>query len=355
MSILFSPFRLRDIEFKNRIFLSPMCQYSSEEGMPTDWHLVHLGSHAVGGVSMVMVEATGVSPEGRISPWDSGIWSERHVQAFKRITTFIEGQGVVPGIQLAHAGRKASTDVPWRGEKPLTKKEGGWQPLAPSPIPFGDTFPVPREMTKEDLKEVISQFAAAARRSLKAGFKVIEIHMAHGYLLHEFLSPISNQRTDEYGGSLQDRARLPLSVAKAVRESWPSDLPLLVRISCTDWVDGGWDLAQSVELSHWLKDIGVDLIDCSSGGLVPHAKIPVGPGYQTPFAAEIRSKVAIATGTVGLITQPVQAEQILATGQADVVIIARELLRNPYWPLHAAKTLNVDVSWPPQYLRAKLR
>lgn len=330
-----------------------MCQYSSEDGMPNDWHLVHLGSHAVGGVSLVTVEATAVSPEGRISPADNGIWSDRHAQAFKRITAFIEGQGAVPGIQLAHAGRKASTNIPWLGERPLSVKEGGWQPLAPSPIPFGETFPVPREMTKEDMKEVVSQFAAAARRSLEAGFRVIEIHMAHGYLMHEFLSPISNQRADEYGGSLQNRARFPLLVAKAVRENWPSDFPLFVRISCTDWVDGGWDLPQSVELSRWFKEVGIDLIDCSGGGLVPYAKIPVGPGYQTPFAAEIRSKVGIATGTVGLITHPVQAEQILATDQADVVIIARELLRDPYWPLHAAKVLNVDVSWPPQYQRAK--
>jgi 2,4-dienoyl-CoA reductase-like NADH-dependent reductase (Old Yellow Enzyme family) len=332
-----------------------MCQYSCEEGMPTDWHLVHLGSHAVGGVSLVIVEATAVSPEGRISPWDSGIWSDRHAPAFKRITTFIEQQGAVPGIQLAHAGRKASTDVPWRGEKPLSIKEGGWQPLAPSPLPFGETFAVPREMTREDLEKVVSQFAAAARRSLEAGFKVIEIHMAHGYLLHEFLSSVSNQRTDDYGGSLQNRTRFPLSVARAVRESWPAGFPLFVRISCTDWVDGGWNLAQSVELSRQLKEIGVDLIDCSSGGLVPYAKIPVGPGYQTPFAAEIRSKVDISTGAVGLITDPVQAEQILMTGQADVIIMARELLRNPYWPLHAAKTFNLDAPWPRQYQRAKPR
>jgi 2,4-dienoyl-CoA reductase-like NADH-dependent reductase (Old Yellow Enzyme family) len=355
VSKLFSPFSLRGVEFKNRIVLSPMCQYSSEEGMPTDWHLVHLGCHAVGGVSLVIVEATAVSPEGRISPWDSGIWSDRHAQAFKRITTFIEQQGAVPGIQLAHAGRKASTDVPWRGEKPLSIKEGGWQPLAPSPLPFGETFAVPREMTREDLKKVVSQFAVAARRSLEAGFSVIEIHMAHGYLLHEFLSPVSNQRTDEYGGSLQNRTRFPLSVARAVRESWPPGLPLFVRISCTDWVDGGWNLAQSVELSHQLKEIGVDLIDCSSGGLVPYAKIPVGPGYQTPFAAEIRSKVDISTGAVGLITDPVQAEQILTTGQADAIIMARELLRDPYWPLHAAKILDADVPWPRQYQRAKPR
>jgi 2,4-dienoyl-CoA reductase-like NADH-dependent reductase (Old Yellow Enzyme family) len=355
VSKLFSPFSLRGVEFKNRIFLSPMCQYSCEEGMPTDWHLVHLGSHAVGGVSLVIVEATAVSPEGRISPWDSGIWSDRHAPAFKRITTFIEQQGAVPGIQLAHAGRKASTDVPWRGEKPLSIKEGGWQPLAPSPLPFGETFAVPREMTREDLEKVVSQFAAAARRSLEAGFRVIEIHMAHGYLLHEFLSSVSNQRTDDYGGSLQNRTRFPLSVARAVRESWPAGFPLFVRISCTDWVDGGWNLAQSVELSRQLKEIGVDLIDCSSGGLVPYAKIPVGPGYQTPFAAEIRSKVDISTGAVGLITDPVQAEQILMTGQADVIIMARELLRNPYWPLHAAKTFNLDAPWPRQYQRAKPR
>lgn len=353
MSILFSQIRLRGVEFRNRIFLSPMCQYSSEDGLPTDWHLVHLGSHAVGGVSLVMAEATAVSPEGRISPRDVGIWSDRHAQAFKRITTFIQEQGAVPGIQLGHAGRKASANVPWLGEKPLAMSEGGWQPLAPSPLAFSEGFPVPGGMTHRDLDEVASQFAAAARRSREAGFRVLEIHMAHGYLLHEFLSPISNQRTDEYGGSLQNRARFPLRVASAVRESWPSDFPVFVRISCTDWVDGGWDLAQSVELSRWLKEIGIDLIDCSSGGLIPHARIPVGPGYQTPFAAEIRSKAGIATGAVGMITQPVQAEQILATGEADVVFIARELLRDPYWPLHAAKSLNMDVSWPPQYLRAK--
>jgi 2,4-dienoyl-CoA reductase-like NADH-dependent reductase (Old Yellow Enzyme family) len=353
MSILFSRFRLRDVEFKNRIFLSPMCQYSSADGMPTDWHLVHLGSHAVGGVSLVMVEATAVSLEGRISPWDSGIWTDQHAQAFKRIAAFIQEQGAVPGIQLAHAGRKASTDVPWRGDKPLPVNQGGWQPLAPSPIAFAEGYPVPRETTNEDLQEVVSQFVAGARRGMEAGFQVIEIHMAHGYLLHEFLSPLSNHRTDQYGGSLQNRARFPLLVARAVRENLPANVPLLVRISCTDWVDGGWDLPQSVEFSRWLKEIGIDLIDCSSAGLVPYAKIPVAPGYQTPFAAEIRSSAGIATGAVGLITDAMQAEQILSSGQADVIIIGRELLRNPYWPLHAAKTLNVDVAWPSQYQRAK--
>lgn len=353
MSLLFSPFRLRAIEFKNRIFVSPMCQYSSEDGMPNDWHLVHLGSRAVGGASMVMIEATAVSPAGRISPSDSGIWSDTQGEAFKRITDFIREQGSVPGIQLAHAGRKASTEVPWRGDRPLTIAEGGWQPLAPSPVPFDRENPIPCEMTKKDMEEVVGRFAEATRRSFQAGFQVIEIHMAHGYLLHEFLSPLSNRRADEYGGSLEHRMRFPFEVVRAVRESWPADFPLFVRISSTDWVEGGWDLFQSMELAHRLKEMGVDLIDCSSGGLVPYARIPVGPGYQTPFSAEIRSNVGIATGAVGMITHPIQAEQILTIGQADVVILAREMLRDPYWPLHAAQILKVDIPWPSQYLRAK--
>jgi 2,4-dienoyl-CoA reductase-like NADH-dependent reductase (Old Yellow Enzyme family) len=353
MSTLFSPFKLRDVEFKNRIFLSPMCQYSSKEGMPNDWHLVHLGARAVGGASLIIMEATAVSPEGRISPCDSGIWSDDHAQAFKRITRFISEQGTVPGIQLSHAGRKASTDLPWLGEKPLAPSEGGWQVLAPSPLAFDEMHPVPRELTQKEIEEIISQFAAATHRSLEAGFKVVEIHMAHGYLLHEFLSPLSNQRTDEYGGSFENRVRLPLNVARVVRENWPSDLPLLVRISCTDWAEGGWDLAQSVELSRRLKEMGVDLIDCSSGGIMPHVKIPAGPGYQTPFSAMIRKMAGIATGAVGLIVNPHQAEQIVATGQADVIFMAREMLRNPYWPLHAAKVLGVDLTWPSQYRRAK--
>ena len=355
MSLLFFPLKIKGLEFKNRIFVSPMCQYSSDDGMPNDWHLVHLGSRAVGGASLVMIEATAVSPEGRISPSDSGIWSNTQAQAFKRITGFIQEEGSVPGIQLAHAGRKASTDVPWRGEKPLTINEGGWQPLAPSPLPFAEKHPLPREMTIQDLEEVVTQFAEGTRRSLEAGFQVIEIHLAHGYLLHEFLSPLSNRRKDEYGGNLQNRMRFPMQVVRAVRESWPADFPLFVRISCTDWVQGGWDLPQSLELANRVKEIGVDLIDCSSGGLVPSAKIPVGPGYQTPFSGEIRSKVGIATGAVGLITHPVQAEQILTTGQADAILMARELLRDPYWPLHAAQTLKVDIPWPPQYQRAKPR
>ena len=353
MSKLFSELRLRDIAFKNRIFLSPMCQYSSDEGIPTDWHLVHLGSRAVGGVSLVIVEATAVSPEGRISPFDSGMWSSRHAEAFKRITTFIKGQGTVPGIQLAHAGRKASTDVPWRGEQPLAADQGGWKPLAPSALPFSNQSLIPREMTKEDIDQAVSQFAAATRLAFEADFEVIEIHMAHGYLIHEYLSPLSNQRTDEYGGDFEKRLHFPLRVAETVRQNWPMDRPLFVRISCTDWVDGGWTLTESVEFCRRLKDLGVDLIDCSSGGLVPYAKIPAGPGYQTPFAAEIRQQVNVPTGTVGLILQPFQAEHIVATGQADVVILAREMLRDPYWALHAAQLLRADVPWPHQYHRAK--
>jgi 2,4-dienoyl-CoA reductase-like NADH-dependent reductase (Old Yellow Enzyme family) len=355
MHKLFSPFRLRGVEFKNRIFMSPMCQYSSENGLPTQWHFVHLGSHAVGGVSLVMVEATAVSPEGRISPWDSGIWSDRHAEAFRRITSFIQQQNAVPGLQLAHAGRKASIDVPWRGDSPLPPDRGGWQPIAPSPLPFDADSPVPREMTAEDIALVTAQFAAAAERGIAAGFRVIELHMAHGYLLHEFLSPLSNRRTDQYGGNLENRLRFPLEVAAAVRKKLPEDMPLFVRISCTDWVEGGWDISQSVAFSRRLKNLGIDLMDCSSGALVPYAKIPAAPGFQTPFATEIRAKAGIPTGAVGLITSALQAEHILVTGQADVVILARELLRDPYWPLAAAKQLHTDIAWPQQYERAKQR
>lgn len=353
MSQLFSPLKLRSVEFRNRIFVSPMCQYSSNDGMPTDWHLVHLGSRAVGGAALVMVEATAVSPEGRISPWDSGIWSNDHAQAFKRITAFIKAQSALPGIQLAHAGRKASADVPWRGGASLSLDKMGWQPLAPSPLPFDEDSPMPREMSAADIAGVVAQFARGARHALEAGFEVVEIHMAHGYLLHEFLSPLANRRADRFGGSLEGRTRLPLEVAQAVRQVWPGHLPLFVRISSTDWVEGGWDLAQSIELSRRLKEIGVDLIDCSSAGMVPHARIPAGPGFQVPFAAAIRREADMPTAAVGFITNPVQAEQIVALGEADAVLLAREMLRDPYWPLHAAKALNVDVPWPPQYLRAK--
>ena len=350
---LFSPFQLRQKKFKNRIFVSPMCQYSSEDGMPNDWHLVHLGSRAVGGAALVTVEATAVSPEGRISPWDSGIWSDKHTGAFQRITAFVKAQGCIPGIQLAHAGRKASIDVPWRGDEPLTPDKGGWQPMAPSSVPFQDRSPVPAEMTLQDVEKVVSQFRAAAQRSLQAGFEVLELHMAHGYLLHEFLSPLSNRRKDDFGGPLENRERFPLKVAAKVREVWPESLPLFVRISCTDWAEGGWDLGQSIDFCRRLKGVGVDLIDCSSGGLVPDVVIPVGPGYQTPFAAAIRREVGIPTGAVGFITEPVQAEQILATDQADAIIMAREMLRHPYWPLDAARALKVDIPWPNQYKRAK--
>jgi 2,4-dienoyl-CoA reductase-like NADH-dependent reductase (Old Yellow Enzyme family) len=355
MSVLFSPLKLREVTFRNRVFVSPMCQYSSRDGMPTDWHLVHLGSRAVGGAGLVMVEATAVSPEGRISPDDSGIWSDGHAQAFRRITSFIREQGSVPGVQLAHAGRKASTSSPWRGEGTVPPEHGGWQPLAPGPIPFAEGYPRPRGMTLADLEAVRGQFTAAARRAAEAGFEAVEIHMAHGYLLHEFLSPLANPRTDEYGGPLEKRMRFPLEVVRAVREAWPDRLPLFVRISATDWAEGGWDLSGSLELARRLKGIGVDLVDCSSGGLVPKVPVPVGPGYQTPFAAAVRREVGIATGAVGMITEPAQAEQIVATGQADAVLLAREMLRDPYWPLRAARALGAEGPWPVQYLRGKPR
>ena len=353
MKTLFSSIKIREKTFKNRIFVSPMCQYCSENGLPGDWHLVHLGSRAVGGAALVMVEASAVSPEGRISPKDSGIWSDEHAKAFERITTFIKEQGAVPAIQLAHAGRKASVDVPWRGDKPLDQEDGGWQPVAPSAIPFDPASPVPSALEPHQIERLVSRFVDAAKRSLSAGFEVLELHMAHGYLLHEFLSPISNHRRDPFGGSLENRARFPLKVARAVRSVWPEHLPVFVRISCTDWVEGGWDLNQSIKFCRMLKQEGIDLIDCSSGAMVPDASIPAGPGFQVPFAASIRNEVGIATGAVGLITSPVQAEQITATGQADVVFLAREMLRQPYWPLHAARSLRVDVPWPKQYERGK--
>jgi 2,4-dienoyl-CoA reductase-like NADH-dependent reductase (Old Yellow Enzyme family) len=353
MSVLFSPLNLQSITFRNRIFVSPMCQYSSLDGIPTNWHLVHLGSRAVGGAGLVMVEATSVSPEGRISPDDSGIWSDSHTEAFLPIVRFIHEQGAVPGIQLAHAGRKGSCSAPWHSGGPLGIDERGWQPLAPSAVPFDAGHPIPKAMTLDDMDQVEVKFRAAARRAYAAGFQVVELHMAHGYLLHEFLSPLANQRKDDYGGSLENRLRFPLRVARAVREEWPEELPYFVRISATDWVAGGWDLDQSVFLARQLKEIGADLIDCSSGLVVPNERIPFGPGFQVPFAARIRAEAGIASGTVGFITDPAQAEQIVATGQADVVLLARQMLRDPYWPLHAAKELRVEPAWPNQYLRAK--
>ncbi len=350
---LFEPLKIRDITFRNRIFVSPMCQYSSEDGAATDWHFVHLGSRAVGGAGLVMVEATAVAPEGRISPQDSGIWSDALAASFVRITKFIKQQGAVPGVQLAHAGRKASTAQPWNGGGPVPIDRGGWKPIGPSAIPFDTGYPVPREMSPADIDSLVEQFVAAARRSSDAGFEMIELHSAHGYLLHEFLSPLSNHRTDQYGGSLANRMRLPLRVAAAVREVWPTGLPMFVRISATDWAEGGWDLAQSIELAKELKKIGIDLIDCSSGALVPHVKIPVGPGFQVPFAEAIRKEAGILTGAVGLITDAHQAEAILAEGKADAVLLARKLLSDPYWPLHAAKELGASVKWPVQYERGK--
>ena len=353
MSRLFSTFKLRDIEFKNRIFVSPMCQYSSQDGLPNDWHQVHIGSRAVGGAALVMVEATAVSPEGRISPFDNGIWNDEQAKRFQPIARFIRSQNCIPAIQLAHAGRKASTDVPWRGGKPLGSDAGGWQPMAPSPIAFDAGYPHPREMTPQDIRDVVEQFVSAARRSLNAGFQVLELHVAHGYLLHEFLSPLSNRRTDSYGGPLENRLRLPLQVAGAVRSVWPNQLPLFVRISCTDWAENGWNLKESIEFCRQLKKAGVDLIDSSSGALVPDAEIPAGPGFQVPFAAAIKQAADIATGAVGLITSAQQAEQTVATGQADVVLLGREMLRDPYWPLHAAKALDAEIHWPVQYERAR--
>jgi 2,4-dienoyl-CoA reductase-like NADH-dependent reductase (Old Yellow Enzyme family) len=354
MSKLFTPLIIKNIEFKNRIVVSPMCQYSSINGLPTDWHLVHLGSRAVGGAGLILTEATAVSPEGRISPDDAGIWNDEQLNAYKRITSFIKSQNSLPGIQLAHAGRKASTFSPWKGTGKVDLENGGWQTLAPSPIPFADNFPLPKEMTGDDIKLVINQFSKAAKRSIDAGFEVIELHFAHGYLVHEFYSPISNYRKDKYGGSLENRCRLAIEISKSVRETIPTDTPLFVRISSTDWIEGGWDIAQSIQLARWLKDVGVDLIDCSSGGNVLKAQIPAGPGYQVPFAERIKNDVNILTGTVGLITSAEQAEHIIRTEQADLVILAREMLRDPYWAMHAAKKLNVDLKdFPKQYLRAK--
>jgi 2,4-dienoyl-CoA reductase-like NADH-dependent reductase (Old Yellow Enzyme family) len=351
--MLFEPLTLRSVTFPNRIWVSPMCQYSSDDGMPNDWHLVHLGSRAVGGAGLVIVEASGVSPEGRITAWDSGIWSEAHADAFRPIVEFIHAQGSVAGIQIAHAGRKASTDKPWRGGRAIAEGPDSWTPLAPSAIPFRDGEPVPHALTSGEIDAIVEQFVRATRLSLRAGFRVLEIHAAHGYLLHEFLSPLCNTRDDEYGGALENRMRLTLRVAHAVRATWPAELPLFVRISATDWADGGWDLEQSIVLSSRLRDLGVDLIDCSSGGAIAHAKIELGPGYQVPFARAIREQAKIATGAVGMITEARQTEAIVSDGAADAVLLARQLLRDPYFPLHAARELGVDVKWPDQYQRAK--
>jgi len=353
MSLLFSPLKIRGQEFKNRIFMSPMCQYSARDSQPADWHLVHYGSRAGGGAACLIMEATAVSPEGRISPDDLGLWSDDFIPAFQRVTDFIKAQKTVPGIQLAHAGRKASIYAPWKGEGPLRPEDGAWPVIAPSAVPFDHGFPVPVEMSLEDIKLIKRKFIQAAIRAVQAGFELIEIHQAHGYLIHQFLSPLSNKRADSYGGSLENRCRLALEIAKGIRDNIPDSLPLLVRLSLTDWVESGWDLEQSIYLARGLQEAGVDLIDCSSGGNVPEAKIPAGPGYQLPFSERIRKEVKILTGGVGFITSPEQAETVIRSGQADVVLLAREILRHPYWPLEAAKRLKAEIDWPRQYLRAK--
>ena len=351
---LFQPFTLRGVTLKNRIVVSPMCQYSSVDGLADDWHLVHLGSRAVGGAGLLFVEATAVTAQGRITPGDMGIWDDRHIEPLARIAGFIHRMGAVPGIQLAHAGRKASCQAPWLGGGRLkTPEEGAWEVVAPSAIPFRDSDPTPRALDQAGIQEIVEAFTAAARRAIKAGFRVIEIHGAHGYLLHEFLSPLSNQRTDSYGGSLENRMRFLVQVATALRATLPGDMPLFTRISATDWVEGGWDLDQSITLARALKPVGVDLIDASSGALVPGAVMPIAPGYQVPFAAAIRQQAEIPTAAVGLITEPDQAEAIIKSGQADLVFLAREMLRDPYWPLNAARALGHDLKWPVQYERAK--
>jgi len=353
VSALFTPLRLRETTLRNRIAVSPMCQYSARDGLATAWHLVHLGSRAIGGAGLVIAEASAVRPEGRITPDDTGLWSDAQAEAWAPIARFVKEQGAVPAIQLAHAGRKASTEAPWHGGGPATEGARGWRPVGPSPLPFAEGHPVPRELSADEITAIVGAFRDAARRAEQAGFEVVEIHMAHGYLLHQFLSPLTNRRADEYGGTLENRMRLPLEVARAVREAFPVERPILARLSATDWVEGGWDLEQSIALARELREAGVDLVDCSSGGLVPHAKVPLAPGYQVPFAEAIRERAGVMTGAVGLITEPAQAEALVAEGKADLVLLARQMLRDPYWPLHAAQALGVEVRWPNQYLRAR--
>jgi 2,4-dienoyl-CoA reductase-like NADH-dependent reductase (Old Yellow Enzyme family) len=355
MSQLFSTFPLRGLTSRNRIMVSPMCQYSSEDGFSNDWHLVHLGTRAVGGAGIVMSEAAAVSPEGRISYADLGIWKDEHIPNLKRITQFVEKHGAIPGIQLAHAGRKAGKNRPWEGNRTLSAEEGGWEVVAPSPVSFGEGYSVPKTLSNHDIEKVKEDFQSAAKRALQAGFKIAEIHAAHGYLLHEFCSPLSNKRTDEYGGSFENRIRLLLEVTEIIRDTWPVEYPLFVRISGSDWVDDepSWRIDDSVKLARELKQRGVDLIDVSSAGNSPKQKIKAGAGYQVPFAEQVKKEAQIATGAVGFITSAHQAETILRTGQADLIVMARELLRNPYFPLHAAKELHDDIEWPNQYKRAK--
>lgn len=352
-STLFTTLQIKEITFKNRIAIAPMCQYSAVDGFANDWHLVHLGSRAIGGVGLIIQEATAVSPEGRISPEDLGIWKDEHIEKLQQINQFISSQNAVPGIQLAHAGRKASVSAPWNGNKKLNVTQGGWQTVAPSAIGYHDNEASPVAMDDQAIQKVISDFKKATKRAVQAGYKVMEIHAAHGYLLHQFLSPLSNVRTDAYGGSFENRIRLTLEVVEAVQQEWPSNLPLFVRISATDWADGGWNAEESVQLSKILKEKGVDLMDVSSGALVSHQKIPVGPNYQVPFAEQIKAATGILTGAVGLITEAGQAEEIVASGKADMVLFARESLRDPNLALTFAHDLEAEINWPKQYERAK--
>ena len=350
---LFDELKIRDVRLVNRIVVSPMCQYSCEDGLANDWHLVHLGSRAAGGAALIIAEATAVLPEARISPQDLGIWSEAHIEPLSRITKFIHEQGSIAGIQIAHAGRKASTARPWDGTGKVAEDQGGWTDIvAPSAIPFAPKYPMPSAVTTERIAAIVDAFGKAAQRALDAGFRLLEIHSAHGYFLHEFLSPLSNHRSDLYGGSFENRTRIVREVVAKVRRYWPERLPLFIRISSTDWVEGGWNIEQAVELTRSLSTLGVDLVDCSSGGNVADAKIPMGPGYQVGFAERIRRDAGILTGAVGMITEVPQADEIIRRGQADLVLLAREMLRDPYWPLHAAAQLGKTISWPAQYLRA---
>jgi len=352
MSLLFSPITIRDIIFKNRIVVSPMCQYSASDGFANDWHLVHLGSRAVGGAGLIFTEAIAVSPEGRISSHDLGLWKHEHIDGLKRITTFIEQQGSIPGIQLAHAGRKASLTRPWEGDKYISPELGGWKTIAPSPVSFSTNYDLPVEMTVADIKRIISDFKEATARAVIAGFKVLEIHGAHGYLVNEFLSPLCNKRSDEYGGDFHNRIRFLIELIQAVRSEWHNSLPLFLRISVSDWSADGWQVEDSIKLAEIVKNYGVDLIDCSSGGVSSDVKIPAKPGYQVPFSEAVKT-TGILTGAVGIIVSADQAEEILQKSQADMVFIAREFLRDPYFPLHAAGQLGEEIKWPDQYERAK--
>ncbi len=353
MPDLFSPLKIKDIEFKNRMVVSPMCQYSSEDGFANDWHLVHLGSRAVGGSALVITEATSVSPEGRITPHDLGIWKDEHIAFLNRITDFIHAHNSIAGIQVAHAGRKASHAQPWKGGDLLLPEACGWKTVAPSPIAFSADYDIPVEMDKAGIEKVINDFGEATKRAVKAGFKVLEIHAAHGYLINEFLSPLSNERTDEYGGSFENRMRFLLEVTEAVQANWPKEYPLFLRISASDWVEGGWNIDDSVKLAQVMKTKGIDLIDCSSGGLASNAVIDARPNYQVPFADAVKNKGGILSGAVGVIVEPQQANEIITSGKADMVLMARELLRDPYFPLRAAYELQADIHWPDQYVRAK--